>query len=184
MAILQAIIVTILASLFGLVFDMNSASDQTMLQEQIYRVLFDQETYEEGVIVTRVVDGDTIVVRENGEDYKVRLIGIDTPETVDPRKEVECFGKEASDKTTQLLEGQQVRLEKDFSQGDADTYGRLLRYVFLENDLHVNLELVKTGYAHEYTYDLPYLYQTEFQEAEQEAREQHLGLWGELCQFE
>ena len=89
------------------------------------------------VKVTRVVDGDTIEI-EGGE--KVRYIGIDTPETVDPRKPVQCFGVEASKKNKEMVEGKMVRLEKDIT--DKDKYNRLLRYVWLD-DVFVNLELVK-----------------------------------------
>ena len=77
--------------------------------------------------VVRVIDGDTIEVEIDGTSYRVRYIGIDTPETVHPQKPVECFGKEASEKNRELVEGKRVRLEKDVS--DTDKYGRLLRYV-------------------------------------------------------
>ena len=184
MTILQTIIVTILATLFGLIFDMNSETDQALLADQFQQLLFAEEEIErDGVWVSRVVDGDTIVVTENGEEKKVRLIGVDTPETVDPRKPVECFGKEASDKTTEYLLGKAVVLEPDLSQGDVDKYGRLLRYVFLENGFHVNLALIADGYAYEYTYDLPYKYQADFKEAEKGAKERRLGLWGDSCNF-
>ena len=80
--------------------------------------------------VESVVDGDTIKVSMNGKVETLRLIGIDTPETKDPRKPVQCFGAEASRKATELLAGQKVRLEADASQGERDKYGRLLRYVW------------------------------------------------------
>lgn len=127
--------------------------------------------------VTNVADGDTIRVDYQGESYSVRLIGVDTPETVDPRKKVECFGKEASEFTTQMLLYQSVILEQDPTQNDVDRYGRLLRYVKLKNGTHVNYELIKQGFAHEYTYEIPYQYQKEFQEAEAMARKSALGLW-------
>ncbi len=98
--------------------------------------------------VARVIDGDTIeVIYEAGQLKKVRLIGIDTPETVDPRKPVQCFGQEASAKTKALLEGKQVRLEKDTIGDSIDKYGRLLRYVYVDGTL-VNAELIKQGYAY------------------------------------
>jgi micrococcal nuclease len=131
------------------------------------------ETY----AVLRVVDGDTIVVSIGGKSETVRLIGIDTPETVDPRKAVQCFGKEASDKTKELLAGQRVMLEKDPSQGERDKYGRLLAYVYRSDGLSINKYLVEQGYAHEYTYNAPYKYQAEFKAAEAEARQQGSGLW-------
>ena len=124
--------------------------------------------------VTRVVDGDTIEI-EGGE--KIRYIGIDTPETVDPRKPVQCFGIEASKKNKELVEGKTVRLEKDIT--DRDKYSRLLRYVWID-DLFVNLELIKQGFATSYTYPPDIKYQEEFLAAEKEARVNKLGLW-EAC---
>ena len=76
-----------------------------------------------------------------------------------------------------MLAGQIVRLEPDPSQGDQDRYGRLLRYVWLPDGRLVNLELIRQGYAFEYTYDRPYKYQALFQAAEREARAQQRGLW-------
>ncbi len=127
--------------------------------------------------VVRVVDGDTIVVEINGVQEKIRLIGVDTPEAVDPRKPVECFGKEASAFTRSLLTGVSVRLEPDTTQGDRDRYGRLLRYVFLSDGTLVNKEIIAEGYGHEYTYRIPYSYQADFEAAEQTARETEKGLW-------
>lgn len=122
--------------------------------------------------VTRVVDGDTIEL-ENGE--RVRYIGIDTPETVDPRKPVQCFGVEASKKNKELVEGKSVRLEKDVT--DRDKYNRLLRYVWI-GDTFINLELVKQGFAHSYSYPPDIKYQDQFRAAQKEARETKAGLWG------
>jgi micrococcal nuclease len=131
--------------------------------------------------VVEVVDGDTIAVDINGEKIKVRLIGINSPETVDPRKRVECFGKEASAAAKNLLSGKKVRLEADPSQMDRDKYGRLLRYVFLEDGTNVNELLVARGYAYEYTYDLPYKYQKEFRAAQKFAEANKRGLWGKCA---
>ncbi len=131
-----------------------------------------------GATVTRVIDGDTIDVRtEAGESVRVRLLGVNTPETVDPRKPVECFGKEASAFTKSALEGTTVTLETDPTQDTYDKYGRLLAYVFLANGTDFNQELVANGYAHEYTYRVPYRFQTEFKAAERESRETGRGLW-------
>jgi micrococcal nuclease len=130
--------------------------------------------YNDLVLVTRVIDGDTIEVEGLG---KVRLIGVDTPETVDPRKPVQCFGKEAAQKTTQMLLGKKVHLESDPTQGERDKYNRALRYVFLEDGTNFNQWLIENGYAHEYTYNLPYKYQLEFKNAEKSARENNRGLW-------
>jgi micrococcal nuclease len=131
--------------------------------------------------VTRVVDGDTVRVLIDGQDTAVRLIGIDTPETVAPNRPVECAGPEASVYAEQLMSGQDVYLELDSTQGAYDTYGRVLAYVWLEDGLMVNLAMLQTGLAEEYTYDDPYKYQQLFQENEQQAEEDLLGLWGQIC---
>ena len=134
--------------------------------------LRDNKLSDGSVKVTRVIDGDTIEI-EGGE--RVRYIGIDTPETVDPRKPVQCFGVEASKKNKELVEGQEVRLEKDVT--DRDKYNRLLRYVWV-GDIFINLELVKQGFAQSYSYPPDIKYQNHFIEAQREAREATKGLWG------
>lgn len=134
-------------------------------------------------IVEKVVDGDTIKVKMDGELKTIRLIGLDTPEVVDPRKVVECFGQEASNKAKEILNNKKVRLEIDDSQGDQDNYGRLLRYVYLEDNTFLNKWMIENGYGHEYTYEIPYIHQSKFQEAENFARENKLGLWSDnACQ--
>lgn len=135
----------------------------------------------EAVAVVSVVDGDTIKVRfADNRVESVRYIGIDTPETVDPRTTVECFGREASAKNAEYVAGRSVLLEKDVSE--RDQYGRLLRYVWVVgNDgvtRHVNEELVKFGYAAASSYPPDVRYQALFTAAERNAREQRLGLWG------
>lgn len=121
--------------------------------------------------VARVIDGDTIEI-EGGE--RVRYIGIDTPETVDPRKPVQCFGREASNKNKELAEGKTVRLEKDIT--DRDKYNRLLRYVYA-GDAFINLELVKQGFAYSYSYPPDIKYQDQIVAAQQEAEKNKNGLW-------
>jgi micrococcal nuclease len=128
-------------------------------------------------LVVKVVDGDTIDVSMNGKTVRLRLIGINTPEVVDPRKPVECFGRQASDNAKKLLTGQQVRIAADPSQDDLDIYGRSLRYVWRADGLFYNLEAIKDGFAYEYTYQLPYLYQEEFKTAQKFAQDNQLGLW-------
>ncbi|MCX6796553.1 MAG: thermonuclease family protein [Candidatus Falkowbacteria bacterium] len=129
--------------------------------------------------VTRVVDGDTIDVNLDNKIERIRLIGINTPEVVDPRRPVECFGQEASANAKKILSGQKIRIEADSSQDDRDKYGRLLRYVWRADGLFYNLEAIKQGYAYEYTYNLPYQYQAEFKAAQKFAEENQLGLWAE-----
>jgi len=127
--------------------------------------------------VVSVVDGDTIKISMGGKQETLRLIGIDTPETVDPRKPVQCFGKEASNKAKELLSGKKVRIEKDSTQDERDKYNRLLAYIYREDGLFYNKYMVEQGYAHEYTYNTPYKYQAEFKVAEKSARENQRGLW-------
>lgn len=131
----------------------------------------------ERVLVTKVVDGDTIEV-EGGR--AVRFLGIDTPETVDPRRPVGCFGKEASNEAKGLLSGKEVILQKDIT--DKDKYDRLLRYIYLplegEQILFVNDYLVREGFAKVLTYPPDVKYNEQFREAERQAREQKRGLWG------
>lgn len=135
-------------------------------------------TSSDTLVVVEVFDGDTISVQRNGVVEKVRFIGIDTPETKDPRKPVQCYGEEASRYTHSLLDGRRVRLEIDSTQGERDRYGRLLAYVRRDDGLFINKELVAGGYAHEYTYQSnPYKYQLEFQSDEATARSQQKGLW-------
>ncbi len=131
--------------------------------------------------VLKVRDGDTFEVEIDGKPEPVRLIGVNTPETVHPSKPVECFGKEASNKLKALLTGTSVALVADPTQGDRDHYGRLLRYVYLPDGTFVNKSLIAEGFAHEATYDIPYKYQADFRKAQAAAKEQERGLWGSLC---
>ncbi|MCR4312013.1 MAG: thermonuclease family protein [Candidatus Uhrbacteria bacterium] len=137
------------------------------------------ETYRTDGAVIRVVDGDTVVVAQGDDDVTVRIIGINTPETVDPRRAVECFGQEASDAAKTLLEGQVVTLVSDATQGDVDKYDRLLRYVELVDGTDVGLHLISQGYGYEYTYNTPYARQSLYNDAEDAARLAEIGLWAE-----
>jgi len=123
--------------------------------------------------VERVIDGDTIEL-DMGE--KVRFIGIDAPE-MNP---AECFGEEASNKNKGLLEGKEIKLEKDIS--DTDKYGRLLRYVYVtENnaEIFINDYLIRNGFANSFSYPPDTKHQKEFQEAEKEAKENKKGFWAD-----
>lgn len=130
--------------------------------------------------VTDVVDGDTIEIEYLGEKKKLRLIGVNTPETVDPRRPVQCYGKEASDETKRILIGNNISLEKDISE--TDKYGRLLRYVYLKLDdgtlLFVNDYLVRQGFAQASTYPPDVKYADRFLQAQSEAQNNKRGLWG------
>lgn len=131
-------------------------------------------------VVTKVTDGDTLHIEMEGRDEKVRLIGINTPETVDPRRPVQCFGKEASVRMKELAQGNLVRLEYDDSQSVRDAYNRILAYVYLEDGQMLNRKMIAEGYAYEYTYLTPYRFQKEFRELQVLARSSKRGLWSPL----
>lgn len=132
--------------------------------------------------VARVVDGDTIVVENGGATTTVRLIGVDTPELLDPRKPVQCFSREASAYTKSLLTDQSVYLEYDPTQDRADRYGRDLAYVWTTAERLVNLDLIAGGFANEYTYRTPHRYQAVFRATENIAADESRGLWSpETC---
>jgi len=133
--------------------------------------------------VVEVIDGDTIDVFLEDQVQRVRLIGVNTPETVDRRRGVQCYGPEASKFLKELLTGKIVNLEEDPTQYSKDNYGRLLRYVYL-NEENINQKLIKEGYGFEYTYKKPYKYQSEFREAQRDARDNYKGLWNpENCEY-
>ncbi len=141
-----------------------------------------------GAQVTRIVDGDTLKVRINGqgEEQTIRIIGVDTPETKDPNREDMCYGDEATAKTQDLVDsaGGKVELEKDVSE--TDRYGRLLRYVWLPNSdgrTMLNEELVKGGYARTVVYPPDVKYRERFSVEEERAKRQHIGLWGACASF-
>ncbi len=132
---------------------------------------------EESGSVVRVVDGDTIDVKIGGAEKRVRLIGVNAPESVKPETPVECYGKEASDYAKKLLEGKQVRLETDRS--NTDKYDRLLRYVYLASNGNstVNELIVEGGYARAVSYPPNTKYDSAFKAAELRAQEKEAGLW-------
>lgn len=129
--------------------------------------------------VLKVIDGDTIEVGYGGKSYRVRYIGVDTPETVDPRRPVGCFGKEASNENKNLVEGKEVILRKDVSE--IDKYDRLLRYVYLPMEsgkfIFINDYLVRGGFAKAVTYPPDIKFTKQFLEAEKEAVQNQRGLW-------
>lgn len=135
---------------------------------------------DERAVVTRVLDGDTIVVTGG---KKVRYIGIDTPELYGSTQDSECFAREAKSRNEQLILGKPVRLEKDVSE--ADKYNRLLRYVYIDDplssiheDTSINEILVSEGYAFARTYQPDIALQKHLTTLEKEAREKGFGLWG------
>ena len=135
----------------------------------VYRVLY-------------VIDGDTIKIDYYGVATSVRLVGVNTPETVDPRKTVECFGIEASNYLKSVLNGKYVKLERDYTQSDRDVYDRLLRYVYL-NDEDVGYKIIRNGYGQEYTYYVPHKKMNLYKMAQKEAEENKRGLWSPTACF-
>ena len=135
--------------------------------------------------IIQVVDGDTIRIEVDGVTESVRIIGMDTPEVVDPRKPVQCFGVEASNEAKKLLSGQTISLEIEESQGARDKYRRLLGYVIMPDGRDFGEVMISSGYAYEYTYNTPYKKQAMYKAAQAEAREAQLGLWSpETCSGE
>jgi micrococcal nuclease len=129
--------------------------------------------------VSRVVDGDTVIVQAGSRTLDVRLLGIDTPETVDPRKPVGCYGPEASAYTKHLLTGRPVRLVYDRQLHDV--YGRWLAYMYLERagrpELFVNARLVAHGYARTLSIPPNTAHATELAALERHAALAGAGLW-------
>lgn len=132
--------------------------------------------------VLESADGDTIVVDMGGTSERVRLVGVDTPETHHPDKPVQCFGQAASDFTSQLLSGKAVRLESDKQSTNRDRYDRLLRYVYTESGELLNKKLITEGYGFAYT-SFPFDKSNEFRAAEDQAKQNGAGLWSS-CKIE
>ena len=125
--------------------------------------------------VVRVVDGDTFIVIFNGKDERVRLIGIDTPESVHPNEEKNTeFGEEVSKFSKQMLTGKQVGLEFDVQQ--RDKYGRLLAYAYVDGQMY-NKMLLEKGYAKIATYPPNVKYVDDFTNIQKQARQNKVGLW-------
>ncbi len=128
--------------------------------------------------VERVVDGDTIIVEINGSRERVRLLGVDTPESVAEHRPVQCFGAESSAFLGELLpEGTEVTLLRDTEA--RDRYDRLLAYVVRSSDQRfINLELIERGFASVLIYEPNSRYRELFEEAEDVASDNGIGLWG------
>lgn len=177
-----SLLLAVIVLIFGIFFkqvNTNILPVQNYLYPSAFPAIIDENSADFYPVV-KVVDGDTFEVQIGNKKEKVRLIGVDTYEVVDPRKPVQCFGREASDFAKKILNDKKVRLEKDPTQGDRDIYKRLLRFAYLEDGTLFNKLLISEGYAHEYTYHSnPYKYQEEFIQAERDAREQSKGLWAE-----
>ena len=133
--------------------------------------------------VIRAVDGDTIIVDLDGRPRRVRLMGVDTPETVKPNVAVQCFGSQAHEFTAaRLPRGTRVGLEYDPVAGRVDRYGRTLAYVWLPDGTMLDETLIAEGYGREYDYaEQDYRYRAEFRQAQDQARAGGKGLWS-ACQ--
>ena len=128
-------------------------------------------------VLKEVIDGDTIKVEENGTTYNVRMIWLDAPESSTTRYGyIEEYGEEAKEHLKSLVEWKEITLEFDETQGEEDKYWRKLAYVLVWN-VNINKQMIEDGYGWEYTYNLPYKYQTEFKEAQKTAELKNNWLW-------
>ena len=174
----QAIIIIIIAGIayfFGgdsvLNFSGNEPGNQDFVQ----------------AVIVRAVDGDTAVVKVDGQERRVRFLGVDTPETVHPNKPVQFFGKEASNFTKESLNGRRVWLEYDANP--QDRYGRHLAYIWLNNPKTINessirenmfnAKLLLGGYAKVMIIKPNKRYESEFKKFQEEARRARLGVWSQ-----
>lgn len=164
------IILSLILSVFSgyLGVSISEQSVDTPAQPGFYRVI-------------EVPDGDTIVVNMDGRDERVRLIGVDTPETIKPNSPQECYGKEASNYLKGRLNGQEVKLEADPINQNRDRYSRLLRYVYHGGEL-VNKAIIEQGYGFAYL-SFPFTKAEEFRLAQVSARQAEIGVWSGNCQI-
>jgi endonuclease YncB( thermonuclease family) len=151
---------------------------QQGLERLLYGLRPSEELY---VTIEEVIDGDTAQTKFGGQPKTIRLLGVDTPETVDPNRPQGCYGAEASDLTKRILEGQTVRIALPSLGDSTDAYGRMLVYVYIDlnedgKDELFNLVLLRWGYAKTTNFD--HEYRREFSSAEHEAAQKGLGLWG------
>lgn len=150
--------------------------EESLEQEQLPPIPVRDFSGSKSYRVIRVVDADTVVIKIDDTETTVRLIGVDTPETVHPQKAVEAYGREASRFLTNLLKGESVYLEYELDS-ITDKYNQTLAYVYRAPDgLFVNLEIIRQGYGHTYT-QFPFEHLNLFRYYEQRAREVGKGLW-------
>lgn len=184
------VILLIVVSIFGIIvkykiinYNPNNKdlTNLEILQNDVEEQMANEISFEEAT-VTRIVDGDTIVVNISGKDKKIRFIGINTPEYT---TKVEYYGKEATEFTKKMLDGKTIYLEKDVSE--TDEYGRLLRYVWLEKPLKINETEIKNkmfnaillsnGYANKVKIKPDTKYYHYFSNIEKEAKKEKIGIW-------
>jgi micrococcal nuclease len=178
-----AIIITSLFFLFSCTNDGKPAVRPERYRVDIHTIKTSDEVHISDLTrayVTWVIDGDTIDTviedppEELGTSERIRFLGVDTPETVHPNKEIERFGKEASEYTKKALTDKTVYLAFDWDL--RDRYNRVLAYVYTEDNVCFNAKLIREGYARAYTY-FPFHFKDEFVEFENTAKENNLGLW-------
>jgi len=151
----------------------NEPQQQTALKLDTYTFL-------------KVIDWDTLKVKNNNEEINIRMIGLDAPEKSTTRYwYTECFWNEATNHLTEILSWiTTIQVEQDPTQWETDKYWRLLWYVFFSWN-NINQKMIEDGYWFEYTYNLPYKYQKEFKKAEKSARLNKLWLWDKnTCNWE
>jgi micrococcal nuclease len=149
-------IISIILVLISLFFDIPQSDAPKISSNEVH--------------VISVIDGDTVLVTSGGQDEKIRLIGINTPE------KGECGFNEAKDYLSSLILSQNIVIEMDSTQGEYDKYDRLLAFIFFQ-DQNINQLMIEHGHAKEYTYDKPYIYQQSFQKAELDAKLSNSGVW-------
>lgn len=159
-------------------FGLGPAKSQ--LTSPVSRVMAAVETNQPGLyLIIHFSDGDTFTINMNGSEETIRFIGVDTPETHDPRKKVQCGGPAASAYTKNSLTdaGLKVRLAADSQSGNRDRYGRLLRYVYLPDGTLWNEKLITDGYGFYYPY-FTFDKKAEFATAQKQAQAAGKGIWG------
>jgi micrococcal nuclease len=163
----------------GLLAACSTASPQSDSPQETKAVVNMNGKKLQKATVTRVVDGDTFVVKVQGKEHKVRLILVDTPESKAPNRPKGYLGEEAKQYTTERLEGQEVWLEKDVQSNDK--YGRWLRYVYIDvnngKGEFFNGTLVRDGYARLATFPPNVKYVDQIRGWQTEAREANRGVW-------
>lgn len=181
--LMKALLVAVIMAVIGWIgLDVPRSAVEETIEQQFDAWEQSKETQTETGgeyvgLVTNVIDGDTVDVVIDDEEIRLRLIGIDTPETKFAPGGAECYADEATERARQLLAGQTVTIRTDSSQGDRDVHGRLLSYVTVSDGRDFGQILIREGFAKEYTYDNPYQNQADYQAAQAQAQADNVGLW-------
>lgn len=171
----------VILSIAGLVIIAGVIATAILLQNRLPGFVRQYVAVQPGFYkVVSVSDGDTFTVATDSGQEIIRLIGVDTPETVKPNSPVECYGKAASDFAKTTLYGQTVRLEADPINQNRDRYNRLLRYAYLPDGSLLNATIISQGYGFAYL-SFPFTKAEDFRQLQVAAREQNLGVWGGQC---